>query len=245
MAAPPPPRGRRRSRTDEALGTAASSLQTSLRIAESALRGAPAIVRPGGTATSTPSRPTAPTCSPRSTWHRMAYVAVVAGPDRPRFEAPATGLTIQDQGADGLVPAAPGTLLPDRQRRDRPPGHAGQRGVRRLLQSAPARRGGRGRGDGRRRPDGAVRRRAERPGVRVVVPRPLPAGCVRRARAAHRLHQPGHANRRAPGQRRTRPPQGRAAAGDGPGRRRVRTRGPAGRAPPDGPRSGAASGWCS
>jgi anti-sigma regulatory factor (Ser/Thr protein kinase)/GAF domain-containing protein len=91
---------------DEALGTAASSLQTSLRIAESALRGIPAIVRPDGTVNVDAFQAYGADVLAAKSGTGMAYVAVVAGPDRAEFEA-ATGLTIEDQGADGqLVPAA-------------------------------------------------------------------------------------------------------------------------------------------
>jgi serine phosphatase RsbU (regulator of sigma subunit)/anti-sigma regulatory factor (Ser/Thr protein kinase)/CHASE1-domain containing sensor protein len=91
---------------DEALETASSALQTSLRIAESALRGVPAIVRPDGRVEVAVFQAYGADVLAAKTGTGMAYEAVVAGPDRAAFEA-ATGLTIQDQRADGqLVPAA-------------------------------------------------------------------------------------------------------------------------------------------
>ena len=91
---------------EESLETATSSLQTSLRIAESALRGVPAIVRSDGTVDLDAFQAYGADVLAAKTGTGMAYVAVVPGPDRAAFEA-ATGLTIEDQGADGqLVPAA-------------------------------------------------------------------------------------------------------------------------------------------
>ena len=161
----------RRPDGDEALGTAVSSLQTSLRIAESALRGVPAIVRPDGSVDLDAFQAYGADVLDAKTGTGMAYVAVVAGRDRAAFEA-TTGLTIEDQGADGqLVPAAV---------RDRycpivslaigPQGVAGSEGFDVCSSPPAARRGGRGRRDGRHRPDGAVRGRAERARVRLVVP---------------------------------------------------------------------------
>jgi serine phosphatase RsbU (regulator of sigma subunit)/anti-sigma regulatory factor (Ser/Thr protein kinase)/GAF domain-containing protein len=93
-------------RRDEALGTAVSSLQTSLRIAESALRGVPALVRPDGTVDLDAFQAYGADVLDAKTGTGMAYVAVVPGRDRAPFEA-TTGLTIADQGANGqFVPAA-------------------------------------------------------------------------------------------------------------------------------------------
>jgi anti-sigma regulatory factor (Ser/Thr protein kinase)/CHASE1-domain containing sensor protein len=91
---------------EEALDAAASALQTSLRISESALRGVPAIVRPDGTVDVAAFQAYGADVLDAKTGSGLAYEAVVAGPDRAAFEA-ATGLTIQDQGPNGkLVPAA-------------------------------------------------------------------------------------------------------------------------------------------
>ncbi|HEX6786778.1 MAG TPA: CHASE domain-containing protein, partial [Acidimicrobiales bacterium] len=90
---------------EEAIDTAASALQTSLRIAGSALRGVPAIVRPDGTVDLAAFQAYGADVLDANTGSGMAYEAVVPGPDRAAFEA-ATGLTIKDQGPDGqLVPA--------------------------------------------------------------------------------------------------------------------------------------------
>jgi serine phosphatase RsbU (regulator of sigma subunit)/anti-sigma regulatory factor (Ser/Thr protein kinase)/GAF domain-containing protein len=95
-----------RTQREEAIGTAASALQTSLRIAGSALRGVPAIVRPDGTVDLAAFQAYGADVLDAKTGSGMAYEAVVSGPDRAAFEA-ATGLTIKDQAPDGrLVPAA-------------------------------------------------------------------------------------------------------------------------------------------
>ena len=176
----------------------------------------------------------------------MAYVAVVAGPDRAAFEA-ATGLTIEDQGADGqLVPAAV---------RDRycpivsvvvgPQGVPGSEGF--DVCSSPPRR--------------AAADAAAATGD-VVLTAPfagVPSGRVS-VSLFRALYPPGTtAGQGQPigfislgtrtdallGNAGLDPKNGVRLRVTDQRRRRVRSRGPAGRAPPNGPRRRVASGWCS
>jgi hypothetical protein len=95
-----------RSQREEAVQTATNGLETSLRIAASALGGVPAIVDRDGTVDLDAFQAYGQDVLRSGTSSGLAYEAVVAGPDRAAFEA-ATGLTIKDQAADGqLVPAA-------------------------------------------------------------------------------------------------------------------------------------------